>query len=222
MAAAVRRIALPSEACACCRHRPARGGVLMGCAIAIDPGTTGAVALVRGRSMLGWAAWIKRTRGYDYLSSTMSKPNRVDCLPRAIGAALVHLPPDADLTGCVTALEGLKPHGPKRGYTALCESAGIARAELFRLVADPHRPLYGEWVPSVLGVPGNSPNAQVYANAAWGLGPDPDGRREVFGRYPLGRFALDCPRPPDWALPHVADAGCIAIWSLHHTGALVR
>jgi len=88
-------------------------------AIAIDPGQSGAVALVDGGRLLGWAAWRKmrrRSDPYDVACSSSRRVLSVAYLPRAVGAALCHLPPDVDLRGAACAVEGIEPHGRRRGH----------------------------------------------------------------------------------------------------------
>lgn len=180
-------------------------------AIAIDPGTTGAVALVRDGVMLGWGAWRRSGVAYQYHASTIARANPVTCLPAAVRAAVVHLPGEGAAT--CAALEEIKPHGAKRGYTLLAEAAGIARCVLYEAVEDPLRCPPSDWRPAVLGIPGNADAAAAerYAVGAWGW-------TEVRRRkpLPLGELRAECREPPAWAVGHVAEAGCMAVWALHH------
>ena len=181
-------------------------------ALAIDPGHTGGLALVVGDRLAGWAAWMKTTRKQDpyrWTASTIRDDRRSPCLTHAIRACLVHLPPDVDLPwGTPCAVEGLRPFGAKRGYTQLCESAGVAVSVLYLHTGIASRPLPSTWIPSVLGIPGNSAtdDEERYAIASWGWGDV--GRRKP---WPMGvGDASGVRRPPDWAIGHVADAGCMA------------
>ncbi len=185
-------------------------------AIAIDPGTVGGLAVVDGGRLLGWAAW-RRTRRratpYDVAASTMRRVSTAPTLPYAIRSAAVHLPPELDLAGVPCAVEGIRPHGRKRGFVTLAESAGVAVAVLDGLVGAPLRPLPADWRPAVLGVPGTASGADAYALALWGWGPDPDaGSSRGTSRYPLGMGDGGDP-PPAWARGHVADAACMAWWA---------
>lgn len=185
-------------------------------ALGIDPGHGGALAVVDGGRLLGWAAWRKtrrRATPYDVAACTMRRTMQAPTLPYAMRSALVHLPPTLDLAGAAVAVEGIEPHGRKRGFVQLAEAAGVAVAVADALVGAAHRPRPRDWRPAVLGVPGNSSGADGYAMHLWGWGPDPDaGSSRGASRYPLGMGEAGDP-PPEWARGHVADAACIAWWA---------
>ena len=184
-------------------------------ALAIDPGHTGAVALVSEGRLLTWAAW-RRTRRraepYDVVSSAW-RGGHASCLTHAVRVAYMHLDPASDRTGAVAVVEGIRQHGARTGTISLAESAGVAVAVLDGLVGAPLRPLPADWRPAVLGVPGTASGADAYALALWGWGPDPDeGSSRGASRYPLGMGEGGDP-PPAWARGHVADAACMAWWA---------
>jgi len=183
-------------------------------ALAIDPGHTGALALVVGDRLVGWAAWSKMRRKrepYRWTASTIRDDRSAPCLAHAIRACLVHLPPDSDLPwGTPCAVEGLRPHGAKSGYTQLCEAAGVAVAVLYPHMGIASRPLWSAWIPSVLGIRANTAPEEQENNAlaAWGWPPYGFRRRKP---WPMGvGDASAVPKPPAWAISHVADAGCMA------------
>jgi hypothetical protein len=187
--------------------------------IAIDPGDRhGAVAVVRDMTVLGWAAWRgsrRQSDPYEVAASSMGKALRGPSLAWAVRAACVHLPPDLDLAGAVPVVELMQPHGARKGYTSLCESAGIARAVLWSLVGDAHRVAPREWRPAVLALPGTTAAAdsERHAAALWGW-------EEVRRRtpWPMGEGAAECAAPPAWAIGHVAEAACMAAWGCESAG----
>ena len=186
-------------------------------ALAIDPGHTGAVALVSEGRLLTWAAWRKtrrRVEPYDVVSSAW-RGGHASCLTHAVRVACVHLDPAADITGAVAVVEGIRQHGARTGTIALAESAGVAVAVLWGLVGEAHRPHYQTWTRDVLGCSMGA--ASGYSLAGWGWGPDPDaGSSRGASRYPHGRGVVDCPAPPAWAREHVADAAWMARWGEVH------
>ena len=184
-------------------------------ALAIDPGHTGAVAVVGGTTLLTWAAWRKtrrRSEPYD-IAADGWRGGTSPCLSHALRVACVHLRPDVDILGAVCAVEGIEPHGKRAGYTALAEAAGQAVAVVYGIIGSPLRPRPREWVPATLGVPANQPFAS-YSLAGWGWGADPDaGSSRGASRYPMGRGVVACSEPPAWARDHVADAAWMAVWA---------
>lgn len=178
-------------------------------AVGVDPGHTGAAARVvvdvetRACRVVTWGAWRRtrrRTHPYEAIASRHAVSDEWSRLPAAMTAAA----PWMDVCA-VAAVEGIRPHGRVAHLVPLAEAAGMAAA----LTGATHRPHANEWRRDVLRLAASTPaaGAERAACMAWGLAP---------GVRALGltwRAEWDAPAPPSWAVGHVAEAACIAVWA---------
>ena len=181
--------------------------------LAIDPGATGAGALLAadGATVLACWSWVERKRKAGTVYAVegrwcrLADSRELDTL-HAVGAWMALQARTADAEGYVLVVEGLfvprrrrgqdegKHAGQVRSTLTLAESTGMLMGPLLESSAELHRPSAGTWRPAVLGLASNV-SSDIAERVARNLV-----KATMQGQGRLGEN------------PHVAEALCMARW----------
>ena len=181
--------------------------------IGVDPGSSGAVALVKRYprlNLLWWGAWRPVRGGFEAIESVKCSgsmwSNATDATDCLIRDAQAHGPLET-----TAVVELIKPHGARKGFVSLAESAGrcVAICEMRDLSVIRIPPQ--EWRARVLGVRPGTDKARCdqASYEFWGFRRPSTTRRPRV--WPSGPGYYGGPIPPSWAHEHVAAAACMAV-----------
>jgi hypothetical protein len=187
-------------------------------AVGVDPAATGCAALAvvesstDGPRLIGWRA-IRRTSALRLPPWQLASHGYTDRVGDAVQArawlVATNAHPDVIVVEETPAFVRVRASGGAviAALVAQAEGAGA----IVQALGEVERAGPDVWRPAVLRIPGNHPDAGKIAMAAWGW-------RHV-DRPPLPWTGwVACSRPPDWAVEHVAEAACIAVWGMYRAG----
>lgn len=177
----------------------------------VDPGeVVGALAhcaAVEGRLVVrGVGLWKRRTvKGGHRWGVTFWTHERgvFERVAMSLGAAIVVSATLSPPEGEIGAVEAIRPHGARKGYTALAESSGAAVGILESQGRVVHRVEHADWMRDVAGLHQTAGDVHVLGCLRG---------EKVPGRITIADWGVRL--PPELHVSHVADAIAISAWAM--------
>lgn len=170
-------------------------GALARCAVAEGRFVVRSVVLWKRRTVKGVYRW-----GVTFWTHESGVFERVAA---SLGAALVVSASLSPPEGEIGAVETIRPHGARKGYTALAESAGAAVGVLESQGMVVHRVAHADWMRDVAGLAQTASDSHVIGCLAG---------QKVPGRITIADWGVRL--PPELHITHVADAIAISAWAM--------